>query len=127
MDVVPCDVEGNAIPDLRTFADIGLTRPDKPGIWAYQFGYTNERVWLISVTESQLPWPGGMAQRWCYVGPLPEILPMAVKTERLWIMVNKKTGESSDQWVVSGDPFPKSATDGGVEYVMTDKTREVEV
>lgn len=90
-------------------------RPDKPGIWAvkrddFEHVYLVDRGDLYSLGT------------WCYLGPMPEILPPVKKVvERLWIKhITHITGTDAqyrERWIQEGHTCTS-------DWIKTDRTRE---
>ena len=97
-------------------------KPDKPGIWAKQCGST---VHIYHRQNDSNPWSKGT---WCYLGPIPEILPPVKKVvERLWLEamangIEPQTVLYRMHWCVDDNAkaYP-------INWIRTDNTREREV
>lgn len=87
-------------------------KPDKPGIWAV---LENDRQYVRQVDRLDVYAKG----TWCYLGPIPEILPPKKKVvQRLWVL--PQDGETGIcRWFCDGEPM-------AVGWIRTDETREVE-
>lgn len=92
-------------------------KPDKPGIWAV---LENDRQYVRQIDRLDLYGKG----TWCYVGPIPEILPPKKKVvQRLWIdYCEPNDGKVLFAWFVDGETFKPEG-----RWIRTDETREREI
>lgn len=101
------------------------TKPDKPGIWAVK---GKARDYAHLATESDVADDREFSTgTWCYLGPIPEILPPKKKVvQRLWLLkvrdiARSNCAEYSEHWL----GYDEQPTEDG-NWIRTDKTREVE-
>ena len=102
-------------------------KPDKPGIWAWQYTEWNNVTNVSGLLSTwDLDNAASKGMRWCYLGPIPEILPPKKKvTERLWVNANYEDGTGVLHWQneSDGDGIPS----GAGYWIRTDRTREREI
>ena len=102
-------------------------KPDKPGIWAWKYADWNGITNISGIiAHADLVHAASSGVHWCYLGPIPEILPPLKKVvQRLWLLVGRqvddKTAMYLQQWM-DGDSKPY----GDADWIRTDETREVE-
>lgn len=125
-EVTVNEAESRLLQEARPLRWVENCVPDKPGIWAWQ---TDQ---LTGVT---LNMPGqfnnslllsNSFMRWCYLGPIPEILPPKKKVvERLWLEPIKRTAQNAmefeEAWLVDEETIQPTG-----DWIRTDRTREVE-
>ncbi len=107
---------------LRWMANV---KPDKPGIWAVK---GKVRDYVHFATEADVKDEREFStDTWCYLGPLPEILPPVKKvTERLWIKCGQRyatdSAEYMEAWIAENERTVMKDV-----WIRTDCTREREV
>ena len=95
-------------------------KPDKPGIWAKLVG---AEVQIYHRHSTSTLWH---TDTWCYLGPIPEILPPKKKVvQRLWIRHAKQTAQDAAEYVQQWVPCDEQLIGEG-DWIRTDRTREVE-
>lgn len=100
-----------------------IAEPDPQAVPGVPEGY--RLVWIGPPKQGELylTWEGEVTKAPDnYVGMNHVVLEKTTKTERLWVRVDKETGEATDQWFVDG-AVPTSGT--RISEVRTNKTREV--
>lgn len=100
-------------------------KPDKPGIWAWKYADWNGITNISGIiSHADLVHAASSGVQWCYLGPIPEILPPKKKVaQRLWLYKVKHIGgncvEYSELWLPDGER-PNDRL-----WIRTDETREV--
>lgn len=64
------------------------SKPDQPGIWAWRFDTSSNLtpVKVVSLSQDDCANASCNGIEWCYLGPIPAILPPLKKvTQRLWL------------------------------------------
>lgn len=96
---------------------------DPSGVPGVPEGYRLVRIGPPKKGELYLDWHGRVAQApFDFEGRNTVVVEKTTKTERLWVWVDKETGEATDQWFVDGEAKVSTAT---IREVRTNKTREV--
>lgn len=81
-----------------------------------------EAIAMLSIADSQKTSADGI--EWCYLGPIPEILPPKTKRkQRLWIRRIATTSASQSEYAERWIEEDNSCSAG---WIRTDETREVE-
>lgn len=126
-EVTPEMARARLLPEARPLRWVENCKPDKPGIWAWQFTEWNS-VTNISgiISANDLAHAASNGVRWCYLGPIPEILPPVKKVvERLWIQLIScepcDCGRYKEAWIADGETVQPPS-----DWIRTDCTREVE-
>lgn len=95
-------------------------KPDRKGIWASRHG-RDTYVCNIIRDDFDTFYTSGT---WCYLGPIPEILPPRKKVvQRLWLLrkvtITGNSAQYDERWSSDGIEI-------GGGWIRTDETREVE-
>lgn len=126
MDIVSEYIEPKPDEPKQPLRWMENCKPDKPGIWAWK-PHGGSGSWGLAKlhTETDI-YTAASGVYWCYIGPIPEILPPLKKvTERLWLEVTEYIeGEELCRSHWFDDATKPEHSEG--DWYKTDRTRERE-
>lgn len=127
----PCDIVSEYIepkPDepKQPLRWVENCKPDRVGHWAYKLTKESSCNYVDVHSADQMQNASNGLQ-WCYLGPIPEILPPVKKvTERLWIKCGQRyatdSAEYMEAWIAENE---RTVMNDG--WIRTDCTRKREV
>lgn len=123
-EVTVNEAESRLLQEARPLRWVENCKPDRVGHWAYKVR-DSACSYVDLHTEDELQnvsngfW-------WCYLGPIPEILPPKKKVvQRLWLSYAKQTATDAAEYLQCWLTLDYQLIGEG-NWIRTDETREVE-